>query len=227
MAAWLQAIKPRLLYVITGLVIGALVAGTIATYLAEKATARTQTRILTAAGWTKAKVDKHPEAAAPEIDTGPLEVAKMEPVAGGRFVTKVEYIPIPQTTLCPVDTLPPVLPEPGGQAPSPLAPPPLELQIEGQFLAGLSARKDLFIEGRLWADLAMGDWAERRELSHETIDLRISPALQKALRRGTKKRWNLVPNLRNIRTGWVAGGGACFGYGGPEPCFFVGYAVQF
>jgi len=84
----------------------------------------------------------------------------------------------------------------------------------------------LMLEGRLWADLALGEWSDRRELMLETIELEISHDLRRALRRGTRKRFNLVPSLRGIKVGWQAGLGVCFNQGA-EPCVYGGYGVSF
>ena len=107
------------------------------------------------------------------------------------------------------------------------ASPPLLVSVEAQFVAGLTKRADLFFDGKITAHFRRGMDESSVDLPAEDVDVRMSSDLRGVLRRGTRPRFNLVPSLRDIETGWVVGAGMCYGTRGPDACGFVGYAVQF
>ncbi len=87
--------KERLAYIITGLVIGSLLAGWVALEWADRKQGKLQSDVLVTAGWVRAKVVAHPERAAPDIDTTPLDAAGIEPAVAGTIHTEWIEIPAP------------------------------------------------------------------------------------------------------------------------------------
>jgi hypothetical protein len=221
-------VKTRILYAVAGILAGGLLwAGFVHPRLQDRS--REQKKILTAAGWREARVVPSREvvAAAPDVDTRPLLESGAEPAAAGRVVTAPEYVYLPAD--CPATEPPPSAGQQGVRADADRSvPPPLKIQIEGQMIAGLTDRNSPYAKARLWADLSRGDWFERREFRLEEVDFSFSKRLMRAINRGAGPRFSTTPRpFYRWRTGWVAGGGACWNGAAPDLCLFAGYAIQF